>query len=110
MAFQIAAIPLTNNGNADFDIGAGYVGRPITIRASSSGSGTIAGTVTIRQGSLVDGAVVYDTGTAAGTLSIAGTGSAADSVSFQPTGNRFWRAVLSGVSAATTVRIVVEVA
>jgi hypothetical protein len=33
MAFQLAAPALTANGNADLDIGAGYVGRPVTFRA-----------------------------------------------------------------------------
>ena len=112
MPIQVAATPLTANGNADIDIGAGYVGRPITFRASVAGTGAVAGSIAIHQGSEINGVVVYDATAATGDTPIVLTGTtvATDSVSFEATGNRFWRCVLSGISGTgATVRIVAEV-
>jgi hypothetical protein len=109
MPTTVTLTPLTGNGTAILDIG-GYVGRPLTIRAVAQGSGATAGTVTIQQGSLVNGTPVYDTSTpAAGELDLAGTNLAADSASFAETGNRFWQLVLTGASASTTFRFYGEI-
>jgi hypothetical protein len=110
-AKQIRVASTNANDTFTVDLQDTYlVGLPVTARAilQHSTSGAVAGSVDVYQGSMLDSTAVYDD-TAAATIAPSGTDLASASESFQPTGNRMWKFVLSSLSASTTCTILLEV-
>lgn len=105
MPGSVTAMSRTTNGTTDWSVPAEARGLPITFRCIAQGSGAVAGSVAVHQGSVLAGTAYYDT-TAATTLAPSGTNLATVSQTFEATGNQEWRFILTGISASTTVSVV----
>jgi len=78
--------------------------RPILIRATVSGTGTVTATHTIYVGSMISGTIVYDTNPIA-TIILSGTTIDTGSTIFTIMPNKYWKVVLTnltGTGAKTT--------
>ena len=85
------------------------VGKILTFRASMTATGALTGTVALYQGSLIGSAVVYDSAPCDG-IDLAGTDAAADSVTFDAVGSRFWRLAWTMTGTAAEIAFSAEAA
>ena len=89
--------------------GSNDVGKILTFRAAMTATGALTGTVSLYQGSLIGSAVVYDSAPCGG-IDLAGTAAAADSVTFDAVGSRFWRVAWTMTGTDATIAISAEAA
>ena len=89
--------------------GSNDVGKILTFRAAMTATGALTGTVSLYQGSLIGSAVVYDAAPCGG-IDLAGTDAAADSVTFDAVGSRFWRVAWTMTGTDATIAISAEAA
>lgn len=89
--------------------GSNDVGKILTFRAAMTATGALTGTVSLYQGSLIGSAVVYDAAPCGG-IDIAGTDAAADSVTFDAVGSRFWKIVWTMTGTAAEIAFSAEAA
>ena len=85
------------------------VGKTLTFRAAMTATGALTGTISLYQGSLIGSAVVYDAAPCGG-IDIAGADAAADSVTFDAVGSRFWRLAWTMTGTDATIAISAEAA
>lgn len=89
--------------------GSSDVGKILTFRAAMTATGALTGTVSLYQGSLIGNAVVYDSAPCGG-INLSGTDAAADSVTFDAVGSRFWKIVWTMTGTAAEIAFSAEAA
>jgi len=106
MPGSVTILSRTDNGSAAWEVPTEARSVPITFRVIAVGTADPAGgSVALHQGSALGATIVYDT-TAATTLAPSATSPAAASDTFEATGNQYWQAILTGITADTTVSVV----